>query len=96
MQNIKNKLIIELAKKEFPDFEFIFSKDVIKNSLEILREFLKEEKVEFEEKLKLEDKNINFETFEEESKLSFFWHLLNHRNSTNSSEQLRNIIEEFE
>lgn len=96
MKELKNKLIIELEKKEFPDLEFIFSDEIINNSLTFLREFLKEEKKDFEEKLKIEDKNIIFETFEEESKLSFFWHLLNHRNSTKSSDKLRSIIEEFE
>jgi len=94
--NIKNKIIQELEKKEIPDLDFLSSKEVLEISEELLLEFLEEEKKDFEKKLKLDNSKIDFELFEEESKLNFFWSLLNHFNSTNSNDKLREIIENIE
>jgi hypothetical protein len=68
-EKIKNKLILELKKKEFPDMKFLFSAEVLDISLEILREFLNEEKQRFEDLLETKKENINFETFEDKENL---------------------------
>lgn len=93
---IKNKIIQELENSEIPDLKFLFSKEVLEISEELLLEFLEEEKKEFEEKLKISDDKITFDLFEEESKLNYFWSLLNHLNNVNSSDKVREIIENLE
>ena len=93
---IKNKIIKELEKSEIPDLKFLYSEEVLDVAEELLWEFLQEEKKDFEKKLKLDNSKINFSLFEEDSKLDFFWSLLNHLNNINSSEKIRKIIENFE
>jgi len=93
---MKNKIIIELEKKEIPDLDFLFSEEVLEIAEKVLIEFLEEEKVDFEEKLKLDNSKITFDLFEEESNLSYFWALINHLNSVKSSDKVRNIIENIE
>ena len=94
--NIKNKVIKELERMDFPDLKFLFSEEVLDSALEILRDFLKQEKKEFEDKLKMDNSKIDFEVFNEESKLSLFWSLLHHLNNVRTSDKVRKIIEEFE
>ena len=96
MKNIKNKIIIELEKNEIPNLEFLFSEEVLEIAEEVLLDFLEEEKIEFEEKLKLNNSEITFDLFEEESRLNYFWSLLNHLNSVKSNDKIRNIIENIE
>jgi len=96
MKNIKNKIIIELEKNEIPNLEFLFSEEVLEVAEVVLLDFLKEEKREFEEKLKFNNSEITFDLFEEESKLNYFWSLLNHLNSVKSSDKVRKIIENLE
>lgn len=47
MQNteIKQKIITELNKNDFPNLEFMFSEEVLNISLDLLREFLAKEKI---------------------------------------------------
>ncbi len=94
--NIKQKVILELEKKEFPDLKFLFSWEVLDIALKILEELLKEEKDDFEKKLKLKDEKISFEIFHEDGILGDFWSYLNHLNSVNSGEKIRKIVEDFE
>lgn len=94
--NLKNKIILELEKKEFPDLEFLFSEEVLDNSLDFLRELLEEEKQKFEKLLKTKKENINFDIFEDDWNLSYFWHLLNHLQWVNSGDKINGIIDEFE
>jgi len=96
MNNTKQKIILELEKKEFPDLNFLFSEEVLDIALEVLNDFLEEEKKKFQEKLKIKDENINFETFEDDSKLDFFWSLLNHLLNVNNSEKIREIVKKIE
>jgi Zn-dependent oligopeptidase len=93
---LKNKIILELENPEIPNLKFLFSQEVLKVSEELLLELLEEEKVDFENKLKIPNEYINFETFDEDSKMSYFWSLLNHLNSVKSNEKVRNIIENVE
>jgi len=93
---IKNKIIQELENTEIPDLAFLFSEEVLEVAEELLLDFLEEEKKEFEEKLKISDEEITFELFEEESKLNYFWSLLNHLNNVNSNNKVRKIIENIE
>jgi len=93
---IKNKIIQELENTEIPDLAFLFSEEVLEVAEELLLDFLEEEKKEFEEKLKISDEEITFELFEEESKLNYFWSLLNHLNNVNSNDKVRKIIENIE
>jgi hypothetical protein len=69
MKNIKQKVLQELQKKEFPDLKFLYSKEVLEIALEILRDLLVEEKQKFEQLLKTPKEKISFETFEDEDNL---------------------------
>ena len=95
-KNLKQKIIKELENPDLPDLSFLFSEEVLDISNDLLSEFLTQEKKNFEEKLKIDNSKITFDLFEEESKLSFFWSLINHLNSVKSSDKLRKIIEDFE
>jgi len=94
--NLKQKIIQELEKKEFPNLKFLYSEVVLDIVPEILNDFLEEEKKDFEKKLKLKNENINFDIFNEESNLSYFWSLLNHLSNVQFSDKIRKIIEDFE
>jgi Zn-dependent oligopeptidase len=93
---MKNKIIIELEKKEIPNLAFLFSEEVLEIAEKVLLELLEEEKISFEKKLKIENNKITFNLFEEESTLNYFWSLLNHLNSTKSNAKIRKIIEKVE
>lgn len=95
MENIKNKVRLELEKNSFPDLNLLFSKEVLDISVDLLRELLIEEKQKFDELLKVKDSEISFETFDEFSELDYFWSLLSHYKWVNSDEQIRDIIEAF-
>ena len=94
--NIKQKVLKELEKKDFPDLKFLFSGEVLEIALELLKELLSQEKAKFEELLKTNDKDITFETFEDKDELGYFWHLLNHLQWVNRSDKIDNIIDSFE
>lgn len=95
MENIKQKVLEELNKHWFPNLKFLYSDEVLDISLEILDELLKEEKKKFEDVLKIEKKDLTFDSFEDESLLDYFWSLLDHFKYINNTEKIRNIIEEF-
>jgi len=96
MNNIKEKIIVELEKPEFPDLNFLFSSEVLDVSLDLLRELLDEEKEKFSKLLKTPDNEINFEIFDDKDNLSYFWSLLNHLNNVNKTPKIKKIIENFE
>jgi len=93
---IKQQIIKELEAYEFPNLKFLSSEEVLNIAPELLEEFLEEEKKDFEEKLKLDNSKISFSIFDEESKMNYFWSILNHFNNVASSDLLRKIIEDFE
>ncbi len=94
--NLKQKVIASLRKPGFPEFDFLFSDEVISIAPELLNDFLKKEKQEFKDTLKITDDKISFETFEELSLLDIFWGYLEHSKSVNSNDTIRKIIEDFE
>jgi len=96
MNNIKNKIIKELEKPGFPDLEFLFSQEVLDVSLDLLRDFLSEEKDKFSKLLKVADDKITFEIFDDKEDLWYFWSLLNHLNNVNKTDKIKKIIEDFE
>ncbi len=96
MRNIKQKVFLELEKKNFPNLKFLYSKEVLDITLEVLRDLLIQEKQKFEEILKTPKEKITFETFEDEEKLWYFWNLLNHLQWVNRSDKIDKIIETFE
>jgi len=65
--NTKQQIIHELTRSDFPNFEFLYSKEVLDLAPEILNELLEEEKKDFEDKLKIKNEDISFDTFDEES-----------------------------
>ncbi len=93
--SIKQNVISELQKKDFPDLKFLTSKEVIDNSLIILEELLQREIDDFYSLLEVENKDLTFESFEDNNVLWLFWSILNHLEWVNSSEKIRNIIETF-
>ncbi len=80
----------------FLDLAFFSSKEVLENAPAILEHLLTEEKERFFQKLSLQDEAINFDAYEDESLLWTFFGLIEHFNSVESSDALRNIIETFE
>jgi hypothetical protein len=94
--NIEQKILEELDKKGIPNLNFLFSNDVLEQSLSLLRKLLEEEKKDFEQKLKIKNSDIGFELFDEFSKLDYFWSLLNHLENVKSSEKIREVTQSFE
>jgi len=92
---IKEKVLQELNNKQFPDLKFLFSEEVLNISIEILDELLEKEKKDFENILNIEDEKLNFNLFEDDSLLDYFWSMLNHLENVESSDKVRNIIESF-
>lgn len=95
-QELKQKIITELNKDNIPDFDFLFSSEVLDISKELLEELLEDEKKDFYWKLEIKNEDITFETFEEFSVLDFFYSALNHLLNIKSDDKIRNLIEEFE
>lgn len=97
---IKEKIISELNRNDFPNLEFLFSEEVLDNALDLFRELLETEKAKFEETLKTSNEELNFEKIfynpEDNDNLWYFWALLNHLSGVNDSEKIRNIIDDFE
>lgn len=93
--NLKEKVLIELRKKDFPDLKFLFSEEVLNISLELLNELLEKEKKDFYNLLKIDNNDLIFESFEDDGNLDYLWSLLNHLENVDSSDKLRNIIESF-
>jgi len=91
----KERLKKELSK-EVIDFVFLFNEENFKKALLLLEELLEEEKKDFEEKLKIEDEKIDFETFREFSYLDAYFSLIEHLDSVKSTQLTRDIIEKFE
>jgi len=92
---LKERILEELRNKNFPDLKFLYSEEVLDVSLELLKELLEKEKQEFDKLLKIDNKDLTFESFEDETPLDYFWSLLNHLENVDSSDKLRNIIESF-
>jgi hypothetical protein len=93
--DLKEKILVELQKEEFPNLKFLFSDEVLNIAPELLGELLEEDKNKFEELLKIENKDLTFESFEDESFLDYFWSLLNHLQNIENTEKIRKIIEDF-
>ena len=96
VKEIKNKIITELKSPKMPNFEFLFSKDSLENSLELLKYLLDQEKQKFYKKLSLENSKITFKTFNDDSLLDIFWSYLNYLKWIYNTDKIREIIEEFE
>jgi hypothetical protein len=58
--------------------KFLFSDEVLAIAPKLLEEFLEIDKQKFEDFIKVENKELTFDSFEDESNLDFFWSLLNH------------------
>lgn len=93
---IKQQVFSELKNTNFPDLKFMYSKEVLEISPEILGELLEEEKQDFYAKLETPDEEINFDIFEDFSELDYFFGLLEHYQGVNNDEIIRKIIEDFE
>ena len=92
---MKDTIIQELKKSEFPDLAFLFSQWALEVAPEILKELLEIDKKEFEELLAKPNEEITFESFEDEGLLDYYWSLLNHYQNVNNNDQMRKIIEDF-
>lgn len=57
---------------------------------------MKEEKEDFQNKLKLKDEEINFDIFQDFSLLEYYFSLLEHYAGVHNDEQIRKIVEDFE
>ena len=94
--SLQDRVLNELNKNDFPDLKFLYSDEVLNSSLEILRNLLKEEKEKFNAMLETPDNEINFDTFDYETNLWYFWHLLNHLQWVDRNDKIDKIIETFE
>lgn len=95
-QNIKERVLDALKNTDFPDLQFLYSKDVLDISEEILDELLKDDRQDFQSKLTTPDNEISFETFQDFSLLDYFFSLLEHYQWVHSDDIIRKIIEDFE
>jgi len=93
--NLKERVINELKNKNFPDLKLLFSNEVLEMANEILEEELEKEKIKFDAFLKQENSSLTFYSFEDESILDYFWSLLNHLENVETSDKVRDIIEDF-
>ncbi len=94
--NKKQQIIKELEKKEFPNLKFLYDEKSLDYAEEILNNFLEEEKKLFKELLKTPKKNIDFDIFEKDTKLGYYWSLLNHLQAVDKGDKIDKIIENFE
>jgi len=94
--NLKEKIIKEITKNEFPDLKFLYSKESLELFPEILKELLKERKKNFKKLLKKSTKEVEFEDFKDFNKLSYLFWLLHHLDWVDKSEITQKIIEDFE
>lgn len=92
---LKQKLINELQKEWFPDLKFIYSDAILGIAPQMLEEFLEIDKQKFEDFLKVENKDLTFDSFEDESNLDYFWSLLNHLQWVDNIEKIRKIVDDF-
>jgi len=92
---LKEKVINELKKDSFPDLDFLYSEEVLNMAPELLEELLEIDKQKFEDFLKIENNDLTFDSFEDESLLDYFWNLLNHLQSVENTEKIRKIVEDF-
>lgn len=92
---LKQKLINELQSDGFPDLKFIYSDEILDIAPQMLEEFLEIDKQKFEDFLKIENKDLTFDSFEDESNLDYFWSLLNHLQGVDNVEKIRKIVDDF-
>ena len=94
---MKEQIIEKLREKTFPDLKFFLQDEVLDNVLAVLEELLVEEKKDFEDFLKIENKDIKFDDleWEDDDNLNLLWSILNHFESVESNEKIRKIIEDF-
>lgn len=94
---MKEQIIEKLREKSFPDLKFFLQDEVLDNVLAVLEELLVEEKKDFEDFLKMENKDIKFDDleWEDDDNLNLLWSILNHFESVESNEKIRKIIEDF-
>lgn len=95
-EDLKTKILFEISKDEFPDLEFLFSKESLELFLEILKELLQERKENFKKLIKIPLEKIQFEDFEDFDKLSHLFLLLQHINMVDKSDISQKTIETFE
>lgn len=92
---IKIQIIEKLKEKNFPDLKFFLSPEVLDNAISVLEELLALEKENLEKFLNKKNEDLVFDDLEDESPLDLFWSILNHFENVESSEKLREIIEDF-
>jgi Zn-dependent oligopeptidase len=95
MNHLKNTILSELKKLEFPNLKLLFSKEALELAPEILEELLEKEKQDFEELLQEANETLTFERLEDEGILDYYWSLLNHFKSVDTNDTIRDIIENF-
>lgn len=93
---IKEQIYSAIKNTDFPDLKFLYSPEVLAISSEVLEELLEDEKQDFYKKLETSDDNIDFETFDDFSLLSYYFSLLEHYQGVHSDDIIRKIIEDFE
>lgn len=94
--SLKNKVIWEISKPGFPDLEFLFSDEVLKEISSILEELLEEDNKSFDELLKKDLSEVTFEDLDESSNLEYLFGLVEHLDWVSKSDTTEQIIEDFE
>ena len=92
---MRDKIIQELKKSEFPNLKFLFSSESLTYATETLKFLLEEEKNEFEKFLNQPKESLKFESFDDEWLLDYYWSLLNHYQNVNNTDEMRSIIDGF-
>jgi oligopeptidase A len=95
MNKLKNQILSELQKQEFPNLKFLYSKEALKYAPEVLEELLEIEKQKFKKLLKIKNEKLTFDILEDEGILDYYWSLLNHLKSVDTDKNIRKIIDDF-
>lgn len=95
-EKLKQKILLELQKKTFPDLTLLYSPESLALFPELLLELLEERKAIFQELITKPKQEVKFQDFEDFSRLWYLWWLLHHLDGVNKSELSEKIIEDFE
>ena len=85
---MKQKILTELQKSDFPNLEFLFHSDTLEHALELMEELLNQEKRAFQKLLQTPQAEISFDSFEDDSPLDYYWSLLHHYKWVNNTDQI--------
>jgi len=95
-EELKQNILAEIQKNEFPNLAFLYEQESLKLFPEILQELLIEEKEKFQKIISTPKEELKFSDFQDFDELKYLFMLLNHIDMVDKSEITQKIIEDFE